>query len=73
MNKSIAINNFISWLGLYSLYNQNRTHVLKKRQEMKKKCVEIMGTQLVRRLPSQQNNLITFPKKRTKKKLTSSE
>ena len=32
-----------------------------------------MGTQLERRLPSQQNNLITFPKKRTKKKLTSSE
>ena len=39
----------------------------------KKECVEIIGTQLERRLPSHQNNLKHFPKKRAKKKLTSSE
>lgn len=35
----------------------------------KKECVEIIGTQLERRLPSHQNNLKHFPKKRAKKNL----
>ena len=35
----------------------------------KKECVEIIGTQLERRLPSHQNNLKHFPKKWAKKNL----
>lgn len=45
----------------------------RKTGDEKKECVEIIGTQLERRLPSQQNNLIAFPKKTGKKHLTSSE